>query len=93
LFILDVKKKNSLYLIPIPPLEQLYAIPPFPVIGYQREETSASLSASPPQKVAESNEVTSASSRLENLSFLSLPSGDMPSRTLSFLLPSSGCFF
>ena len=42
-----------------PPLVQLWAIPTLPVTGYQGEELSTSLSTSPPQEAAESNEITS----------------------------------
>ena len=40
-----------------PPLMQLWTIPTRPVNGYQGEELSTSLSTSPPQEAAESNDV------------------------------------
>lgn len=43
----------------------LYAVPSCSIGGYQGEETSISLSTSPPQEAAESNEVTSEPSFLQ----------------------------
>ena len=70
-----------------------------PIVGYQGEETSTSLSASPPQEVVESTEVTSQPPLLQTgqpKCPQTLLTGPWKVYTFQVLLPaflpSSGCF-